>query len=193
MKTDVVTDSENPTAGSSQDRSATAEEDQQLVRQLAKLWQSFCRRGMEVRHKIGTQLNKRLGPPTVRQAHGEAVLKKAAEEMGVSECELSRMRWLAHLFPDLKKLSGDHPKCGNWTQFKELLPGLKSGKHATNDQVQKTRFRRLIRSFKAVPEKIESLGQAPDEELDLEIRTTLETIRATITKYLEEHPQIAVS
>jgi len=110
-------------------------EDRQLVDQLVTLWRSHQERGLQVRWETGALLNRHLGPPTERLAHGRQVLKTAAVELQTAESELSRMRWFAFLFKSAEDFQAEHPEAHSWTKFKELLPGLlparKGGKKAS--------------------------------------------------------------
>ena len=104
---------------------ANVEDVKQLLDSLEEKWKSHCNRGLEVRHEMGTLLNRSLGSPTARLPRGESVLGQAAERLNVSESELSRMRWLASLFEDVSSLKRQQPKCHFWTDFKRMLPQLK--------------------------------------------------------------------
>jgi len=96
-----------------------------LLHELWQLWQAHHRRGLEVRHQTGLILNRRFGPPTERQAYGEATLKRYSERLGVSESDLSRMRWFAHRFESLEAMRAEHPQVTSWTAVKELLASLR--------------------------------------------------------------------
>jgi len=92
---------------------------------LRKLWSKRHRYDLTTRHEMGAVLNARLGAPTKRQPRGRQVLEWLGEEIGCSPSDLSRMRWLAHLFPDRDNLQHGDVKIETWTRFKELLPSLK--------------------------------------------------------------------
>jgi len=144
-----------------------AREDQQLLDRLVKLWQSERTRGLEVRHKTGALLNQRLGPPTARQSHGRQVLKKVGEELQVAESELSRMRWLAHLFKDPADVRQGDPKIESWTQFKEKLPSLKpdrgEGARKLSSGSSRSVFKTLARSFQNMTSKLLCLVDRPED------------------------------
>jgi len=101
-----------------------AQEDKQLLLRLEKLWKSHLKCDLEVRWKTGDLLNRRLGAPTERLAHGQQVLKKVARQLQIAESDLSRMRWFAHLFQSVVDFQEKHPSTGSWTKVKELIPGL---------------------------------------------------------------------
>ena len=101
-----------------------APDDRQLVDQLVTLWRSHQERGLQVRWEMGALLNRHLGPPARRLAHGKQVLKTAAKEMQTAESELSRMRWFASLFESAEDFQAKHPGARSWTKVKKLLPGL---------------------------------------------------------------------
>jgi hypothetical protein len=99
--------------------------DDALLQELKALWQTHRRRGLEVRHETGLALNRKFGPPAVRQAYRREVLKHYSECLGISQSELSRMRGLAHHFPSLEDLKASHPDVTTWTEVKELLASLR--------------------------------------------------------------------
>jgi len=103
----------------------TPSAERKLLAQLASIWKAKDAADLRARHETGAALNRHLGPPTERLAHGRRVLKKAAARLRTSESELSRARWLAHLFRSLKDLRKQHPAMTSWTDFKAKLPALK--------------------------------------------------------------------
>jgi hypothetical protein len=119
--------------------------EQWLLRRLSSLWRSVQDHGLKKRWEMGAEMNKGLGSPEKRQAHGQAVLKEAARMLAISESELSRMRWLAHLFPDQADLARKHPGVISWTRFKKLLPSLRR-RPAGGDGRRQARGKRARRS-----------------------------------------------
>jgi len=103
-------------------------EDVQMLSHLADLWKYYDRKGLDVRWQAGKVLNDRLGPPTERLEHGQRVLKKVGEELGIAESDLSRMRWFAHYFASVEDFETQHQGKHSWTQVKELLPSLASSR-----------------------------------------------------------------
>jgi hypothetical protein len=114
----------HPANGTETDDQAISAEDRALLDNLVVMWRPHTERDFETRHQTGRLLNERLGPPDKRQSQGQRVLKAAAKELGTSESDLNRMRWLAHLFADLAALRQSHPGIVSWTRFKEALPSL---------------------------------------------------------------------
>jgi len=104
------------------------DEDEPLISELAELWHDHHRKGLETRHRTGVLLNERLGPPDEAQAYGQGVLERVGEKCRISQSEISRMRWFALLFDTPERFQQEHPEVNTWTEFKELLPGLKPRK-----------------------------------------------------------------
>lgn len=102
----------------------TKRDQDSLIQQLERLWVPYTTKGLEVRLSMGRALNGKLGSPKDRQAHGEAVLKRAAERLDIAESDLSRMRWFAHLFRSVKQMKAAHPELTSWTKVKEAMPRL---------------------------------------------------------------------
>ena len=156
-----------------------ARKDQRLIGQLVQLWKSHRTRDLEVRRRTGALLNEHLGPPTGRQRYGRRVLKRASEALHASASELSRMRWLAHVldhrdaYPQLDSLQID-----SWTQFKEVLPNLKSAEDGLVEEAPANRSRPalggVVRSLKGVAAKLDGLLAQPEEA---ERQAFLETLR----------------
>jgi len=171
--------SSDDTSGVDRDRER---EYRRLLDRLVKLWRSERTRGLVVRHKTGALLNERLGPPTKRQAHGRQVLRRVGQELQISESDLSRMRWLAHLFDDAANLRRGDLKIESWTHFKEVLPGLKPsrGKRASRPPGGSSRsVKRLARSLQAVTSKVLQLAERPgDAEMDLICECLQELVEA---------------
>jgi hypothetical protein len=96
-----------------------------LLSTLCELWRTRHRTGLEVRLQTGSLLNKQFGSPEDRQPYGKGVVKRLTKELGVSQSELSRMRWFAHRFESLEALHADHRDVMTWKQVKEILPSLR--------------------------------------------------------------------
>ena len=148
-----------------------AQTDDSLLAELKKLWQDGHRSDVSLRHLTGAKLNTHFGPPTVRQSYGPATLKTHAENLGVAESDLSRMRWFAHHFKSVDDLRGGHPDVTTWTQVKVLLATLakpkRAGKGTPDGDHKKPKAdrpaRRVIRALRAAREGVVRVGKlAPD-------------------------------
>jgi hypothetical protein len=101
-------------------------EEEILLETLANLWKRHQDHGLSTRHMMGKLLNQQYGPPTDKQVRGRRVITLAAMRLGISEPDLSRMRWLAHLFQSIEEMKAKHPGITSWTEFKEQLPNLRN-------------------------------------------------------------------
>ena len=133
--------------------------DEHLLGQLAELWQTHQLDGLDKRHRMGSLVNQRLGPPTKRQPHGKQVLKLASDRLRISVSELSRMRQLAHRFPTVAALREQHPWVDSFTRFKELLSTLNPpmGKRNSTDLVMNQQNSVLRRVHKTLGRAILNL------------------------------------
>jgi hypothetical protein len=122
--------------------------DAKVLAQLSKIWNVWNRQGLEARHRTGVLLNQRLGSPADRQAYGQRFLEKVAKHLGLTQGELSRMRWFAFHFESLNKLRRKHLAVTTWSDVKELLPKLNGTSSNGSDRNVKT---------PANPRKVESL------------------------------------
>lgn len=157
------------TPGSADHRDAERNNDQVLLDQLSKMWQDHHKRGLELRHQTGVKLNERFGPPTARQAYGEANLQRYSETLGVAESDLSRMRWFAHLFKSVEDFRAAHPAETTWTKVKELLARLRHPQavraaDAPDDEKKSAAERpvaKVIGAVRAVQEQLKGVGKLP--------------------------------
>jgi len=141
-------------------------QDRKLLARLGKLWKSDAERGFLIRHTTGMLLNRRLGPPTKRKAHGRRVLEVYGAELGISPSDLNRMGWLSHLYPVLSALREQHPEIDSWTKFKEALPSLKpvKGGQARKTPANPSRpaLSGVARSLANLTSKLNEPGFRPD-------------------------------
>jgi hypothetical protein len=128
-------------------------------------------------------LNERLGPPTERLPQGEQTLKNAAGRLAISESELSRMRWLAHLFTSVEDLKQREPECDSWTKFKQRLPGLKpgGGDSAASEKSTGAALRGVIKSLESVTKRVRENGFAPSEDERKRVQTAIEALAEAVS------------
>jgi len=88
---------------------------------LAVKWRTHDTTDLELRHQTGKMLNDHCDP-TSRQTRGEGTLKGAAEQLGTSVSDLSRMRAFAARFKSCSDLQLESPEAKTWTAVKKLLP-----------------------------------------------------------------------
>jgi hypothetical protein len=156
-----------PAADETSQGQGISEVEQQLLDQLDELWQSHLEHDLEVRHQTGRLLNQHFGSPQVtRQPRGKEILKLAAERLGTNQSDLSRMRWFASHFKDVKDLKERYPGVNNWTKVKELLStlnprGNKSG--AAKTEGQSAVLRGLGRSLESLSSRLREITQDPGE------------------------------
>jgi len=167
---------------------AFTKDDLRLIGHLAKLWQGHHRKDLEIRHRTGVLLNEGLGPPTKPQAYGPGILKRAAEECGIAQSELSRMRSFAHRFDTLDRFRQEHPGVSTWTKVKELLPGLKprNGDKAKEQTVTPSRTATggVTRSVTGIIEKLRGLDPIPKSREDEVLREKLRELIEVANNYL---------
>lgn len=91
---------------------------------LAERWRSHRASDLQLRYDTGELLNKQMGSPDIRQVRGEGSWKKAVDQLGVSQSELSRTRAFAHSFKSVQDFQEKHPEVRTWSEVKKLLPTL---------------------------------------------------------------------
>jgi hypothetical protein len=102
--------------------------DDAVLFELTQLWESHRKQGLEDRHRTGVLLNTKFGDPTGRQTYGDKVFKQYSDCLSIEISELSRMRWFAHRFTEIKDLRANFPDVKTWTQVRELLASLRTSK-----------------------------------------------------------------
>lgn len=120
---------------------------QQMIDRLADLWQGHEKRGLTVRWEMGKLLNKSLGPPTERHPYGRQVLKRAAQQLGISLCDLSRMRSFAAGCESLDDWHLHHPEAHSWTHVKKVLPTLSDARKGKKKSRRRREERAEIHSI----------------------------------------------
>jgi len=119
-----VYESKSSETGAAMNSGANDNNDQVLLNELLPLWQDHQNRGLDLRHRTGARINAVYGPPTERQAYRGATLQRHSEMLGVSESDISRMRWFAHHFSSVEDLKTKHPTATSWTKVKTLIAQL---------------------------------------------------------------------
>jgi len=146
------------------DQALTDPERKQLDR-LVALWKSDAERGLKTRHLMGRVLNKQVGPPAKRKAHGRRVLEVYGEKLGIAPSDLNRMGWFACLFPDFSAFRKQRPEIDSWTKFKTALPSLKpaKGRKARKPVANPSRpaFGGVAKSLASLTSKLNGLGNRP--------------------------------
>jgi len=141
--------------------------DRELLDQLVKLWKSDAEHNLKTRHTTGKKLNRRLGPPTRRKAHGRRVLEVYGKTLEISPSELNRMGWFFHLFPDYSAFREQHTEIDSWTKFKAALPSLKpvKGGKARKPVKDASRpaFGGVAKSLASIASKLNGLKNRPSD------------------------------
>lgn len=100
----------------------TPDEFERKLESLVQEYYSLDRSDLEVKYKTGTLLNQHLGDPATRAKRGAEVVKNAAERLGTTKSDISRVRWFAYLFSSIQDLGDKYPKAKSWTAVKGILP-----------------------------------------------------------------------
>ena len=99
---------------------------------IAKIWEGQVEKDLQARFKVGQQINTHLVKTVKkngRQPYGKGFLQLAADRLGLSKGEVSRMRNFAKKFTDFEAFRQQHPDVRTWTQVKQqVLPKAKSPK-----------------------------------------------------------------
>jgi len=162
---------------------ARVESDRQWIVKLGQRWRGHHGQDLQLRFFTGATLNDRLGPPTVRLPRGEGVMALLAEESGLSESSLNRMRWFSHRFSSYEAFKASHPDIDSWDRVCVLLVELSqkeklaetavSGAEPKGKEPSKgiaTILRALKGVAKALPRQQVAMDEDVKDELDLALR-----------------------
>ena len=153
-----------------------------MVDETSSIWNKHKVRGIEVRHREGRVLNRRLGSPSNPQSYGKEVVKRVAKKLEVSPCEVYRWRNFAGEVRSVRKFLADHPKITTWTAVKEYLGKSKAGGRRKSRKPVKqsiTGVKNSIRSFAERVQKWNSIPLDSRSELRQELGDLLSALRDT--------------
>jgi len=170
---------------------ARLQHDRQWVASLGQKWRSHQGQDLRLRHDTGKTLNDRLGPPTVRLPRGEGVMALLAEQTGLSESALNRMRWFAFRFNTYAEFKASHPDIDSWEKVCVLLVEFsqkeKAAEAASGGSVAKSNeptkeVQTILRSLKAVAKAMPARQVPVDEDVLDDIESGLRKFRRALTK-----------
>jgi len=177
------------------DQALTDQERKQLDR-LVALWKSDAERGLKTRHQTGKALNRQVGPPTKRKAHGQRVLEVYGEKLGIAPSDLNRMGWFACLFPDFSAFRKQRPEIDSWTKFKTALPSLKPAKggKARKPVANPSRpaFGGVAQAIAGLTTKLNGLGNRPIGAERDQLVDALRELAKAATSRLKIRVEVAV-
>jgi len=167
------------------------EHDREWVKRLGQRWRTHHGQDLALRHETGKIVNDRFGPPTARLPRGEGVMKLLAEETGLNQTAISRMRWFTHRFPAFEAFTSAHPDVRSWEKVCLLLVELsrkdKEAAVASTDSSKgknpsKAASSKIFRSLKAVVKSLPKEAGKVDEDDAEDIQAELNKFRRALRK-----------
>jgi hypothetical protein len=155
-----------------------------LIKQLSAIWRGHQKNGIEVRHRIGKLLNKKLGPTSKRQKYARSVVKSVARELGVNETNVCRFRRFAEQYPVYADFCDKHPDVTSWTEVRNLI--TESRKSVSGGR-KSCALVRSLRSAVATLRSPEPLASARAEEINRLLRELFDAARCRDEIRLQEH------
>jgi len=102
------------------------EEFNRLLGEIAERWRAHRGEDLKLRYQTGELLNRQYGDPTKRQKRGTGTLLREADQLGIAQSEISRLRRFSHRFKSFTDFKAAHPEA-TWTTVKsDILPSLMS-------------------------------------------------------------------
>lgn len=86
------------------------EGENEFLIQLAEIWNSYHRHGLEATFKMGKLLNEKLGPPRARQLHGRGTINRVREELRLSKRDISALRRIAAMADSIDEILEKYPQ-----------------------------------------------------------------------------------
>jgi len=125
-------------------------QESEMIGDLTSRWQTHGKASLELRHYTGRCLNALLGLPDKRQEYGAQLIEKVAKAIHVSVSEISRMRWFSHHFKSVEGLVKEHPTLQNWSEAKEVIAEMNTGRR---EKIHKPTSS-FIRSLRTLAKKL---------------------------------------
>jgi hypothetical protein len=97
-----------------------------LLETLRAMWLPHQRRDLEIRYKMGLELNLKLDRPTKRQSYGLGTIDRVSRELGIDKSDISRMRRFAAMYDSFEDFLAQEPEATSWTKVRELVVGQKN-------------------------------------------------------------------
>ena len=92
-------------------------------------------------------------------------MKEAAEATGRTISELSSMRWLAELYPQLPNLRVEFPQCTSFERFKRLVPSLReTAGHKGSGRRRHSALRKSIAAARRLLARLHEVADPHDDD-----------------------------
>jgi hypothetical protein len=169
---------------------ARLQHDREWIASLGQQWRSHHGQDLRLRYDTGKTLNDRLGPPTSRLPRGEGVMGLLAEQTGLSESSLNRMRWFAFRFSTYEEFKASQSDVDSWEKVCVLLVEIshkeKTAEAASNGSAKPAEpgkeVQAILRSLKAVARAM-PVEQVPvDEDVFDDIDAGLRKFRRALKR-----------
>jgi len=170
---------------------ARLQHDRTWIALLGQKWRNHHGQDLRLRYDTGKTLNQRLGPPTSRLPRGEGVMGLLAEQTGLSESSLNRLRWFAFRFPTFEDFEVSQSEVNSWEKVCVLLVEIsqkeKIAEAANNGSGHKgaepnKELQALLRSLKAVAKAMPSEQIPVDEDVIDDIDAGLRKFRRALKR-----------
>jgi len=171
---------------------ARIQHDRAWVASLGQKWKSHHGQDLRLRHGTGTTLNDRLGPPTSRLPRGEGVMRLLAEETGLSEASLNRMRWFAFRFNTYEEFEASHSDINSWervcvllveiSQQEKLAEAADNGSAAVKSSEPNKGAQTIVRSLKVMAKAMPTEQVPVDDDVKDDIDTGLRKVGRALKK-----------
>jgi len=110
--------------GSANPRGSYLEEFRQIFTPYVNKWKTHQGADLGMRLETGQAINGFIGGPDKRFMRGAGVVENAADWLGITPGEVSRLRWFAHHFESLEDLKDRYSEATSWAAVKAILPKL---------------------------------------------------------------------
>lgn len=167
------------------------EEFDRALSDIAGRWKTHQDQDLGIRHETGVLLNRRLGAPGKRQSRGKEVIKQVAQQLGIDQSDVSRLRSFAHHFESIDDLKRHHPDADSWRKVKVLLPSLTGSKRETSTESPSS-ARKLMQALETLTLKLKKGVATPSQDEKTELLGKLRELAQAVADCLHESVSIAV-
>lgn len=161
-------------------------EDHAFIGKLTAIWLPHEAQSLSLRHQLGVLIRAKLKDLELDPKRGRAVRKVAAEQLGMSPSDLSRMCSFAARFRTFEQFKQAHPEATTWSYVKALLPQL--NEPAQNGGMPPVREKKstdkqrdaTLKELKAIKEFIAEAGGEFNLKQARELEVVIEGIREEV-------------
>lgn len=156
-----------------------------LIRKLETIWNPHDEKSLPLRHEMGLLIVARMRELESDADRRHSLQKTAAERLGMSVSDLSRMRAFATRFPTFEEFVQKHPDVKVWSEVKGLLADLSAAEKPNRDDEDKPK-KSTDKQREALVQKLTAVRQEISKVKDEFGAKQLKTVRIVVAELVDE-------